>query len=166
MTRRFLQLLLLAALAAALAAPAAFAQATGATGADGKDAPAPTAVEPAAGQPAPAPADPAPAPAATVVPAVQPTTAAPATTPVVPAGASGAVGPQAAKAGGGGLSNGTLAGIAAVALLVVILSLIVFAESRGWSSRRLDRWRHAAGEANWRISLRAAEFRDFLRLGR
>ena len=162
MTGRLAQLLVLVLLAGALAAPAAWGQATGATGADGSA----TVVEPKAGTPAPAPVDPATTttpPAATVAPAPQTTTAAP----VPAAGATGTTGPQGAKATGkGGLSNAAIALIAGGALLLALIGLLAFAQWRGWSSRRLARWRHAAAEANWRLGLRAAEFRDFLRLGR
>ena len=160
MTRRILQLLVLAACTALLAAPAAFGQATGATGAA-----APTVVEPTAGKPAPAPVDttpvPVPVPVPTAAPAPQPTTSAAAAE-----GSTGAAGPQAARKTDGGLSNAALAIIAVAALLALLTGLVAFASWRGWSSRRLNRWRHAAGEANWRMGLRMAEFRDFLRLGR
>ena len=159
MTRRILQLLVLAACTALLAAPAALGQATGATGAA-----APTVVEPTAGKPAPAPVDTTtvtPVPVPTAAPAPQPTTSAAAAE-----GSTGAAGPQAARKTDGGLSNAALAIIAVAALLALLIGLVAFASWCGWSSRRLNRWRHAAGEANWRMGLRMAEFRDFLRLGR
>lgn len=165
MTRRIFQLLVLAACAALLAAPAALAQTTGADGSTKSNPDAtvtPTAVEPTAGEPAPAPVDTTPTtpePAPTVT-----TTTTTKATATVKQGATGPAGPQ--KQTSGGLSRTALAVIVAAAALALLFALIAFARWRGWSSRRMDRWRHAAGEANWRVGLRVAEFRDFLRLGR
>ena len=163
MRRSFCKILVLAACAAICVTPLAHSAANGASGATGAKATAPpTAVEPKAGKPAAAPVDTTPPAAVTVVPAPQPTAA-----PVPAPGPTGATGPSGSQASGGnGLSGGALAAIACALLLVGIAALIAFAQWRGWSSTTLRRWRHAVGELNWRMSLRAAEFRDFLRLGR
>ena len=165
MVLRSLKILVLGMCAALLIAAPALAATTGATGAKNPDATVKAnAVEPTAGKPAPAPVDttpvtPTPPATTTAAPAAQPTSAA--------VGASGATGPQGVRRKtDGGLSGTALAIIAAAALLALLTGLAAFARWRGWTSRRADRWRHAAGEANWRLSLRAAEFRDFLKLGR
>ena len=165
MLLRSLKILALGLCAVLLAAAPTVAATTGATGSKNPDATVKAhAVEPTAGKPAPAPVDttpvtPPPPATTSAAPVPQPTTSA--------AGASGATGPQGARRNAdGGLSGTALAIIAAAALLALLTGLAAFARWRGWTSRRVDRWRHAAGEANWRMGLRMAEFRDFLRLGR
>ena len=175
MLRRFATTLLLMALTAALVAtPGVAAGTTGTTGSTGVSgangaAKKPTLVEPTAGKPVPAPQTDVPATTTiiatpqttTLVPSTQPTTAASGAT-----GATGATGPQGARGSGGGLSNGARGVIAAGVLLALVLALFAFGRWRGWSSARWRRLRHAGAEASWRMSLRNAEFRDFLRLGR
>ena len=170
MIRRLQQVLVLAAcLAATLAPTAAQAQTTGASGAanGAKKAAKPKVVEPAVGKPAPAPVDTPPPVTTSVIPVPQPTvTQAPVQPAGAVAGASGASGPQGVRRSDGGLSDTAVGAIIAGGVLLLLALLALAVRSSGWSSYRTTRWRHAAGEANWRLSLRAAEFRDFLKLGR
>lgn len=59
------------------------------------------------------------------------------------------------------LALAILAGLFALAGLVVAL-----ARWRGWEPAWADEFRHAAGEAGWRASSTWAEFTDFVRFGR
>jgi len=52
------------------------------------------------------------------------------------------------------------------ALLLLLLLLWGWARLRGWDPRWAARWRHAWGEAGFRVTSTWAEFSDWLRLGR
>jgi hypothetical protein len=63
--------------------------------------------------------------------------------------------------------------IAAIALLLVVgglvlAALVLWAVARwqAWEPPWLLRWRHATGEAGWRVGNAWSEFTDWLRLGR
>jgi hypothetical protein len=107
--------------------------------------------QPVPGTPAPLPAD----PTVTVPPADAPVAPAPAPAPA-----------PAAKGEDKGLAWLTVGLIALAVILAAILIVIALWRVRGWDPLWLRRWRHATAEAGWRISLGAAELRDFVRLGR
>ena len=170
LSRRLLCTLFAAALCSALvASPSALAQTTGGVTSGGitKDTPAPTAVEPQAGQAAP------PVPGQTT-PTVETT---PTTTTAPPATTGGVtivegkvvtVGgvPANGSSSSGGTSWTTIAGIVLAVIILFVAIVVVLWQWRGWDPRWLRRWRHAGAEAGWRMSLSWAEFRDFVRLGR
>jgi hypothetical protein len=108
--------------------------------------------QPVPGTPAPLPAD----PTVTVPPADAPAAPAPAPTPAQPA----------QQGEDRGLAWLTVGLIALAVILAAILIVIALWRVRGWDPLWLRRWRHATAEAGWRISLGAAELRDFVRLGR
>ncbi len=132
----------------------------------------PQVVEPKPGE---AIAPTTPAPDATT-PATTDTTPAPAVTgptgpsgPTGVTGPTGTTGPQGVAATGGGGDDDQWLAIAGIVLgVILIASLIVMGlwRWRAWDPRWHRRWRHASAEANWRLSLTWAEFRDFLHLGR
>ena len=107
--------------------------------------------QPVPGAPAPAPAD----PTVTVPPADAPVAPAPAPAPA-----------PAQQGEDKGLAWLTVGLIALAVILAAILIVILLWRVRGWDPAWLRRWRHATEEAGWRISLGAAELRDFVRLGR
>lgn len=136
-------------LAATLAAVSLLATASPALAQDPNLEPVPG--QPVPGTPAPLPAD----PTVTVPPADAPVAPAPA--PAQPAQQQGE---------DKGLAWLTVGLIALAAILVAVLVVILLWRVRGWDPAWLRRWRHATAEAGWRISLGAAELRDFVRLGR
>lgn len=132
-----------------------------------KDAPEPQAVEPQVGTAAPAQpgattptVEPVPVPTVTVTAGGTPATAGGA-----PATAGGVVVTKSEQ-DSGGVSWEAIALIVLGSLLLFILIVLILWRVRGWDPRWLQRWRHAMGEAGWRLSLGWAEFRDFVRLGR
>ena len=112
-------------------------------------------LEPVPGQPVPGTPAPAPADPTVTVP--------PADAPVAPAPAPAQPAQQNEDKGLAWLTVGL---IALAVILVAILVVILLWRVRGWDPLWLRRWRHATAEAGWRISLGAAELRDFVRLGR
>jgi hypothetical protein len=150
-----------------------------APGSPGTATPGATATTPAPTPPDVAPVDPAAAPGATTpAPAVPPagpdtpTTAPPGATTVAP-GAPASEAPSGAeatppeRAGGGYDGDAWLVGFGVVAaLLLLALALWGLARWWAWEPRWLVRFRHATGEAGWRLSNAWAEFGDWLRLGR
>ena len=167
-SRRLLFALVSAVLCAAVvASPGALAQTSSGTATSGgitKDTPAPTAVEPQAGQAAP------PVPGQTT-PTVETTTTttAPGTTggvTIVEGKVVTAGGVPAGSSSNSGTSWTTIAGIVLAAIILFVALVIVLWQWRGWDPRWLRRWRHASAEAGWRLSLGWAEFRDFVRIGR
>ena len=114
------------------------------------------AQEPVPGQPVPGTPAPLPADPTVTVP--------PADAPVAPAPAPAPAQPQQGE--DKGLAWLTVGLIALAVILAAILIVILLWRVRGWDPAWLRRWRHATAEAGWRISLGAAELRDFVRLGR
>jgi hypothetical protein len=105
------------------------------------------------------PTTPTTAQGTTSVPA--PTTAAPAPAATQPAAPAPASSPSEDR------------DVAAIALLVVVGGLVlaalvlwVVARWQAWEPPWLLRWRHATGEAGWRVGNAWSEFTDWLRLGR
>jgi hypothetical protein len=93
------------------------------------------------------------------------TTAAPTTTAPTPAATQPAAAPASSAPG----ERDT----AAIALLLVVgglvlAALVLWAVARwqAWEPPWLLRWRHATGEAGWRVGNAWSEFTDWLRLGR
>ncbi len=171
-TRRLPAAILVAVVSLLLVATVAFAQTSGGTsGAETGTGttPAPTAVEPQAGEAAP----PEPGQTTTAETPAQTTTSTTTTTPGTGGGiavegstvtAGGA--PGGARGGDGSVSWLTIAAIALAGLILFVIAVLILWRWSGWDPRWLRRWRHASAEAGWRLSLGWAEFRDFVRMGR
>ena len=128
-------------------------------------APAPQAVEPTPGEPAPAEPG-TTTPVEPVVPAPTTVPSGPSSDGGLPVTAGGLPGAPLPGSGGQSSSAWTVAAIAFGALVLLALLIRGLWYYRGWDPRWVRRWRHAAAEAAWRLSLGWAEFRDFVRLGR
>ena len=132
-------------------------------GAWAQDPTTPTTAQGTTTLPTPTTAAPAPAPA--------PTTAAPTTTAApAPAPPPAATQPAATAAAAPASDD---RGTAAIVLLLVVGGMLLaalvlwgLAYWQAWEPPWLLRWRHAGGEAGWRVGNAWSEFTDWLRLGR